>query len=337
MLDLLIGFSVGCIVLMMATIAKDHLSIRVGPIFIALLIATLVFVVGPRLPDQFSPAVTVIISAIPALFWLFCHHAFGETPKLSALLLFLAVYTVIGPLLAIWMPDQFLLTLLVHTVPSYAEYVLIGAGLWTVIEYWSTDLVSSRRRLRAVVIVLSGVTILANVVSVNFGFGSLEFQRIIVAVCLFGIAQQSLTVPKGLLFGVEQRKGALLQEAALAEEPEPVDDKTNQQLERLHLLMTEGFYRTEKPTIAGLSKAVSIPEYLVRSLINEHMGFRNFNDFVNEWRINDAKQQLIAEPDKPIMNIALDLGYRTLSSFNRAFKEREAMTPTQFRQGQTNA
>jgi AraC-like DNA-binding protein len=322
---------------MMATIAKDHLSIRVGPIFIALLIATLVFVVGPLLPAHLAPAVTVVISAIPALFWLFCHHAFGETPKLSPLLVFLAVYTVAGPLLAIWAPDHMVADLFLHHVPSYAEYVLIGAGLWTVIEYWSTDLVSSRRRLRAVVIVLSGLTILANVVSVNFGFGSLEIQRVIVAICLFGIAQQSLTVPKGLLFGVDQKKSPRVIESEDAELHEPVDDKTLLQLERLHKLMQDGFYRTEKPTISGLSKAVSIPEYMVRSLINEHMGFRNFNDFVNEWRINDAKQQLITEPDKPIMNIALDLGYRTLSSFNRAFKEREAMTPTQFRQGQTNA
>ena len=42
-----------------------------------------------------------------------------------------------------------------------------------------------------------------------------------------------------------------------------------------------------------------------------------------------------AEPDTPIQNIALDVGYRTLSSFNRAFKEITDQTPTTFKQAKS--
>jgi AraC-like DNA-binding protein len=96
--------------------------------------------------------------------------------------------------------------------------------------------------------------------------------------------------------------------------------------------MLDGFYRTEKLTLKQLSAKIDFPEYKTRALINETLGYRNFNDYINQLRIAESCEKLVSEPDTPILNIALDVGYRTLSSFNRAFKDILEQTPTAYRQ-----
>jgi len=80
-----------------------------------------------------------------------------------------------------------------------------------------------------------------------------------------------------------------------------------------------------------LAQKLELPEYKTRSLINQTLGYRNFNDYINQLRIADASERLVSDPEAPILNIALDVGYRTLSSFNRAFKEIHSLNPTDYR------
>ncbi|WP_196159246.1 AraC family transcriptional regulator [Reinekea sp. G2M2-21] len=332
MLHLTIGFSLGCLLVMALAVLKTHRQFQVSYIFIALMVATAGFLLHPVLPANWQWLTTDIQTTIPALFWLLCHFAFRERPSIIWPWLLLLVYSALVPALYLFSPGlgayQPLMEVLFLDIPGYVEYLLIASGLWTVIQYWPDDLVASRRRLRVVVIVMVGAAVLVNVLSVNFGWGGALFQRLVVASCALVMAFQIMTVPQGLLFGITLGPPG----EPTPPEPEPV----NPELAPLLALMQQGFYKQEKLTLAQLAKTLNRPEYVVRSLINEQLGYRNFNDFVNEWRIEDATVQLVQAPNKPIMNISLDLGYRTLSSFNRAFKERTHKTPTQFRQDALN-
>ena len=71
-------------------------------------------------------------------------------------------------------------------------------------------------------------------------------------------------------------------------------------------------------------------EYRVRRLTNQQLGFRNFNQFLNNYRIEDARNRLL-ETESSISNIALDVGYASLSVFNKAFKDRYNLTPREYR------
>ncbi len=102
--------------------------------------------------------------------------------------------------------------------------------------------------------------------------------------------------------------------------------------QRLESVMQNGFYRTENLTVKQLAKSIDFPEYKTRRLINQRLNYRNFNDYINTLRIEEACLRLKAEPDTPVLNIALDIGYRSLSSFNRAFKSSTRSTPTEYRQ-----
>ena len=102
-------------------------------------------------------------------------------------------------------------------------------------------------------------------------------------------------------------------------------------LQQLTELMEEEFvYREMGLTIGQLAVRLDLPEYRLRRMINAGLGYRNFNDFLNTYRIREASERLI-DSEEAVLNIALDAGFRSLSSFNKAFKQSLSKTPTEYR------
>jgi AraC-like DNA-binding protein len=103
-------------------------------------------------------------------------------------------------------------------------------------------------------------------------------------------------------------------------------------LERLlHAIESDKVYLDATLTITALSKTCGVTEYQMRKLINEHLGFANFSEFLNTYRIDEATHQLI-HSEQSITSIALSCGFQTLSTFNRAFQKIQGQTPTYYRQ-----
>lgn len=333
MLPVIAGFTLGSLSLLCIAVLKQHGNLAVGRAFAGLLFVTAAFVVHPLIPASHQFITQIMQTAVPACFWLVCVLAFSERTSLNRGLLLIAMISVFFPMLhtlsSLDSGPMDSLAILLKTVPSYLEYVLIFSGLWVVLRHWSEDLVETRRRLRLFISVFMGITVLVNVVFVNFDVVGEVFQRLLVVSCVLGTGYFLITIPGGILFGdVSEQKI----EGSIGKSETELSD-----VERLTQLMSDGFFTQEKLTIAKLAQKLSMPEYKLRQLINEQLGYRNFNDYLNHYRIEAAMLQLRNEPEKPIMNVALDLGYRTLSSFNRAFKDRTLQTPTQFRQNAENS
>ena len=104
------------------------------------------------------------------------------------------------------------------------------------------------------------------------------------------------------------------------------------------LMESKHHYREMGLTIGQLAGKLELPEYRLREAINAGLGYRNFNDYLNTYRILEAKERLASadEPSTPVLNIALDVGFRSLSSFNQAFKGRCGLTPTDYRKQAAN-
>ncbi len=101
----------------------------------------------------------------------------------------------------------------------------------------------------------------------------------------------------------------------------------------MRLMGDERIYRHDNVTIGTLATKLAIPEYRLRRLINQRLGYRNFNVFLNEHRIAEAKAAL-ADPSQaevPVITIAMDAGFQSLGPFNRAFKATTGVTPTEYR------
>ena len=119
------------------------------------------------------------------------------------------------------------------------------------------------------------------------------------------------------------------------EEPIPAVEPGDQQLvAKLEQLMSvERAHRQDGLTIGSLAQQLGLPEYRLRRLINQALGYRNFNSFVNRYRIAEVKAAL-ADPnqaDVPVLTLALDAGFSSLGPFNRAFKAETGVTPSEYR------
>src|SRR5262249_18029533 len=101
-----------------------------------------------------------------------------------------------------------------------------------------------------------------------------------------------------------------------------------------HLMTVERVYRQESLSIGILAVKLGMPEHRLRILINQELGYRNFSAFLNRYRIDQAKAALPdpGQVDVPVLTIALDAGFRSITPFNRAFKADTGLTPTEFRQ-----
>ncbi len=98
------------------------------------------------------------------------------------------------------------------------------------------------------------------------------------------------------------------------------------------LVVGDKLYLEPDLSLSKLSKMLGKSTQQISLVVNEHAK-RNFNDFINYYRIQDSKKLLLnSENDKfTISSIAFDVGFGSLSSFNGAFKKFEGTTPSEFR------
>lgn len=84
--------------------------------------------------------------------------------------------------------------------------------------------------------------------------------------------------------------------------------------------------------LVSLSEKVGTSTHKLSQVINECFK-KNFFEFVNDYRIEDVKKQLIdPEQDKfKIISIAYDCGFNTKSTFYTLFKKSTSLTPAEFR------
>ena len=86
-------------------------------------------------------------------------------------------------------------------------------------------------------------------------------------------------------------------------------------------------------TLDKLAESLKISPRDLSSLINRHFGI-NFYEFINRYRIEEAKRMLTSEEYKAttITDIYLKVGFNSKSVFYTFFKKLEGMTPSQCRQ-----
>ncbi|RQO35599.1 AraC family transcriptional regulator [Chryseobacterium sp. KBW03] len=112
-----------------------------------------------------------------------------------------------------------------------------------------------------------------------------------------------------------------------------IDDEKNKQIEFLKNFMTEEEpYLDSSLTIQDLAKQLKIPVKELSALINLYMN-KHFFDFINEYRIEKAKE-ILKDPSQKnltILEILYTVGFNSKSSFSTSFKKHTGTTPTDFR------
>lgn len=279
-----------------------------------------------------------IMSSLPAVFWLWARAAFDDDFVLRRWhgALWLAI-VVIGFAVSLGWTRWPALAKGGGKVLSLVALVLALAAAVQTVKTWRVDLVMRRRRLRLAMLAI-------NVVSIGLVAGA-GFAEIPVAapgatgslptaLSLFAAATLA-----GLgVFGAQATVAVDDATAAIASGEArgkagrgAVDPVLLRRLD--HLMTVERIYRQEGLAIGALAARFDIPEYRLRQVINEGLGYRNFNAFLNHYRIEDAKLALsdVTQREVPVLTIAMDAGFQSIGPFNRAFKAETGVTPTEFR------
>lgn len=120
-------------------------------------------------------------------------------------------------------------------------------------------------------------------------------------------------------------------------EKDPTPLPTEPDPERLaavrQFIAGEAGYRNPELTLTDVARALGITTKAVSETINQGFG-KNFNDFVNEYRVAAVRERLAAGEHRrhTILGIALDCGFNSKSTFNRVFKRLSGQTPVQYLQ-----
>ncbi len=210
--------------------------------------------------------------------------------------------------------------------------LLILAACWLAVAHWRADLVEQRRRIRAGFVAVLGTAFVAMAASeFIFGADGAPLAVLVAAhAALLALAFAAVLFIAGGAFSellpetparaalkVVKASGA---EAALAQRI----------VGEMH---TRELWKRERLGIADLARELGTQEYRLRRAINRHLGYRNFNEFLHDYRLQAAAARLVdaAQDHLPVLSIALDCGYGSIGPFNRAFKARFGVTPTQYR------
>lgn len=275
-----------------------------------------------------GPALLACIS-VPAVFWLFAGALFDDRFRLRAwhalpLLLLLAAGTAEAVVRAAAPQSPPALLGILAVSSKLIAIGLIVAALARALAGHAGDLLDARRRLRGWLVSLAAAYMIA-VVAVEL------YLRGEAAPAALSALSAALILLLAILLGIGLLLASPLAPAQTAGALDAADDALRQRLQCV--IDTERVYRREGLTIARLAAHLAVPEYRLRRAINRTLGFRNFNDFLNHYRIRDARAALEdpARTGVSILTVALELGYQSLSPFNRAFKAQTGLTPSAYR------
>ncbi len=96
------------------------------------------------------------------------------------------------------------------------------------------------------------------------------------------------------------------------------------------LVRTEKLYLSPTLKLNTISKKLDSPLPYVSQAINENKKI-SFTDYINTFRIEEAKKKLLLDKPDTIFAIAIDVGFNSKAAFYYAFKKLTKMTPTEFR------
>jgi AraC-like DNA-binding protein len=111
-----------------------------------------------------------------------------------------------------------------------------------------------------------------------------------------------------------------------------LEDATRYKSALLDYMSRNELHKDHSISLGKLAKSLSMTPHALSQVINEQLS-SNFNDFINSYRVEEAKKML-EDPERKnftIASIAYDSGFNTLSAFNVAFKKFTGVTPSQFR------
>lgn len=345
-----LAFRAGAVALLLvlaASLLADFRHVLAGRLAVAFALGSAAHAVSysigisSRIAAWHAPLIALSTGDV-VVFWLFTRALFDDEFRLRWRHgLIWAAVTAFSFVNCLWIAPGGNVRLAVTSANLIALGFIVLAVAQTIAS-WSADLVERRRRVRVLVVCAAALYGGLNAVLqiAIGGGGAAEIANAVnagvLACVVAAIAYAMMRVDGADLFPAMREPVAARAPSPPAPVEEPADQKLIDALTRL--MADERIYRQENVTIGTLATRLKIPEYRLRRLINQRLGYRNFNVFLNNHRIEEAKAALAdpAQAEVPVITIAMDAGFQSLGPFNRAFKTVTGVTPTEYRRLKAN-
>ena len=359
------GTLLALLLLLAGVLARDRPRLAAARVGVALMLGLCVQVVSSTplfealVPRVWQAPLVAVAVANAVLFWVFVQALFDDGFRLRPwhVAAWLAVAGLSGFNCALGPAGAMALGPWPMGVQRAMPLLFSVLAALAAARQWRSDLVEPRRRLRSFIVVTGVCYTLAMLAArlasahgrlshtaAMLDVASLLVMLAVIAWRLLRLTPSELfplrlSMPLGV--SVAGPPAATLGDApapagndteAPPAPPDPAETRLAASLQRL--MAQERAYRSDDLSVASLATRLAVPEYRLRRLINQRLGHRNFNAYINGFRLDEARTAL-ADPARralPVLTIALDAGFQSIGPFNRAFKAATGLTPTEFRQ-----
>jgi AraC-like DNA-binding protein len=133
------------------------------------------------------------------------------------------------------------------------------------------------------------------------------------------------------LAGVEWTRGPVEEKSGKYERTALKPDvalRIRKQLEE-HMSYSRPYLNNEL-RLQDLAEQIDAPPYQLSQVINDQINL-TFFDYINKYRVEEAKRLIIAEPNSTLLDIAFKAGFNNKTSFSNAFKKFTTQTAVEFR------
>ncbi|MES2517461.1 MAG: helix-turn-helix domain-containing protein [Bacteroidota bacterium] len=204
---------------------------------------------------------------------------------------------------------------------------------WTKVQFSDTDAVSFKwfRNFLIVLVIMLIVYLLKliidNIYQLDFKqdwWDNLVGVALIYYVSITGYAQAQPNT--GLVFKEEEHKIENVQKEKFSE-----DELENWKMKILTLMQYEKLYLQPELNLSDIANRLKTNISVLSGVVNNAFG-KNFNDFVNEYRVKEFQERILLPENKNItlLGIAFDCGFNSKATFNRSVKKFTGKAPKDF-------
>ncbi len=163
------------------------------------------------------------------------------------------------------------------------------------------------------------------------GMATANYLWLLVSIIMYAIGYKGLQQPE-IFTGIDE---AAIPEAVAAKKKYEKSTLTPAKAEAYyqklsHVMATEKPHRQRDLSLPKLAQRLSISTHHLSQIINERLQ-QNFFEFVNQYRIEEARSMLLDKANINVAEIGFEAGFSSVSAFNTAFKKYTGTSPSQFR------
>lgn len=322
---------------------SSSLLIHAIPLLLALGIVAYLLLTAPFSPRPqgiIRSVLLMLTHSMPIFLWLFGKQLFDDDFDVKR-------WSPWGKLLLLLLAPFYLYTFLIRggggnlqMLSHILALVFILLVLVSVITTWRHDLVEQRRLARFwFVLLVSLFFLMLDLVELSNTRLNRHhlFMLMNASICLIGT---SITLAMIFIHELSAKTAEIVQGTSDSGKDTPTAmgvsrysrliPQENALYAKLQSFIDSAGYLESNLTISQLASQLDCPDHHLRKLINQRLGYTNFNAFLNHYRIAEARKRLV-ESSLPVLTVALELGYGSIAPFNRAFKEIVGLTPTAYR------